>query len=100
LDSKAHLLLTKVVWEVSDHDLGLGGNAILGRTTLLAGTKGVSLASLGVVNGNGVLVTGSSRESLVGGLGQGKDLARDVGRSIGRVGRCVSLALCVATLCL
>jgi len=97
---KAHLLLAKVVWEVSNHDLGLGGNTVLGRTALLAGAKSISLASLAGVNSDGVLVTRSSRESLVGGIGQGKDLAGDVGRSVGRLGGCVSLALGVATLCL
>jgi hypothetical protein len=98
---KAHLLLAKVVWEVSDHDLGLGGNAVLRRTALLAGAKGVGLAILAGVNSDGVLVTGSGRKSLVGGVGQRKNLAGNVGRSIGRLGRCVgSLALGVATLCL
>lgn len=96
---KAHLLLAKVVWEVSNHDLGLGGNAILGRSALLARAKSISLASLVGVNGHGVLVTRGGRKSLVGGLGQRKDLARHVGRSISRLGRCVSsLALGVATL--
>lgn len=99
--SNCYLLLTKVVWEVSDHDLGLGGNAVLGRTTLLAGAKSIGLASLVGVDGQGVLVTRSSSESLVGGLGQRKDLAGDVGRSIGRVsGSVSSLALGVATLML
>ena len=97
--SKAYLLLAKVVWEVSDHDLGLGGDTILRRTALLARAKGVSLAGLAGVNSHGVLVAGSGRKSLVGGLGQRKNLAGDVGRSIGRVGGCVGgLALGVATL--
>lgn len=94
-----YAVFLQVVRQVSNHDLGLGGNAILGRSALLARAKSISLASLVGVNGHGVLVTRGGRKSLVGGLGQRKDLSRHVGRSISRLGRCVSsLALGVATL--
>jgi len=84
----------KVVRKVGNHDLGLGGNTVLGGTALLARTEGVRLAGLAWVDGQGVLVTGSSAESLVGGLGQRKDLTRNVGGTVGLgFGRLLTLVL-------
>jgi hypothetical protein len=69
-----YLLLAEVVRKVGDHDLGLAGDAVLGRTTLLAGAVGVGLA----VDSDAVLASGGG-QSLVGGLGKRSNLARDVG---------------------
>jgi hypothetical protein len=69
-----YLLLAEVVGKVGDHDLGLAGDAVLGRTTLLAGAVGVGLA----VDSDAVLASGGG-QGLVGGLGQRSSLARDVG---------------------
>lgn len=74
-----YLLLTKVVGEVSHHDLGLGWHTILWWTPLLAWARSGALASLTWVNGGGSLSAWGSGESLVGGLSQRKDLTRNVG---------------------
>jgi hypothetical protein len=76
----AHLLLTKVVRKIGNHDLGLARDAILGRATLLAGTVGVGLASLAWVGSDAILACGAGK-SLVGGLSKREDLTRDVGGS-------------------
>jgi hypothetical protein len=70
-----YALLTKVVWKVGDHDLGLAGNAVLGWAALLA-----RLASL--VGGDGALLAGLGGQSLVGGGCQWIGLAGDVGGSV------------------
>ena len=69
-----YLLLAEVVREVGNHNLGLAGDAVLGRTTLLAGTVGVGLA----VDSEAVLASGGG-QGLVGGLSERSSLARDVG---------------------
>jgi hypothetical protein len=79
-----YLLLAEIVGKVGDHDLGLAGNAVLGRTTLLAGTVGVGLA----VDSDAVLASGGG-QGLVGGLGKRSSLARDVGG--GAVGSILAL---------
>lgn len=65
-----YLVLGQVVRKVGNHDLGLGGNAILGRTALLLGTRSTGLASLASLAGSGVV--------LVGDLGQRSGLAGNV----------------------
>ena len=81
------LLLTQVEGEVGDHDLGLGGNAIFRRATLLARTKSAALASRLCVDGDGAGLTWVSGEGTVGGFGQARDLSGDVGwGSRGRLG--------------
>lgn len=52
------LVLGQVVGKVSNHDLGLGSDSILGRTTLLLGTGSTRLASVGT----SILVVGSVGE--------------------------------------
>jgi hypothetical protein len=44
-------VLLQVVRQVGNHDLGLGGNAILGGTTLLALARLTGLAGSGVLLG-------------------------------------------------
>ena len=88
-DGSAYLLLAKVVRKVGNHDLGLAGNAILRGTALLAGAVGVGLASLVDIE---TLLAGGGGNSLVGGLGERKNLARNVGGS-SAVGGSVSLAV-------
>jgi hypothetical protein len=85
----AYLLLAKVVRKVGNHDLGLAGNAVLRGTALLAGAVGVGLASLVDID---ALLTGGGSDSLVGGLGERKDLAGNVGGG-SAIGGSVSLAV-------
>ena len=67
-----HLVLGQVVGQVSDHDLSLGRNTILGGTTLLLGAgtglalllSSLGISSLGVVGG-------LSQRSLLGSSGIG-----------------------------
>jgi hypothetical protein len=72
-----YLVLGQVVGEVGNHDLGLGGNAILGRSTLLLGAAGAGLTLLlSALGGSSVvLVGGVSQRSLLGGVGLGGFLA-------------------------
>jgi len=72
-------ILLQVVRQVGDHDLGLGGNAILGRTALLA------LAGLTRLTGSSVLLVALlSCKRFVRSFGQRSDLAGYICR--GRVG--------------
>lgn len=91
----AHLLLAKVVRKVGNHDLGLAGDAVLRRATLLAGAVGVGLA----IDGNALLAGGGGK-SLVGGLGKRSDLAGNVGGSAvgGSLGLAVDSTLSSLTL--
>jgi hypothetical protein len=95
----AYLLLTKVVRKVGNHDLGLAGDAVLGGATLLAGAVGVGLASLAGVDSDALLASVSGK-SLVGGLSERSDLARNVGGSAvgGSLGLAVDSALSSLTL--
>lgn len=73
------LLLTQVIGQVGHHDLSLGRNTILGRTTLLglllsASSTRLALLVRGTVTGGVV--------GLVGDLGQGVSLTGDVGGSL------------------
>jgi len=88
-----YLLLTEVVRKVGNHDLGLAGDAVLRRATLLAGTVGVGLA----VNSEAVLASGGG-QSLVGGLSKRSSLAGDVGG--GAVGGSLALDSAVGGLTL
>lgn len=71
-----YLVLLQVVRQVGNHDLSLGGNAVLRRTTLLA---------LARLTGSGILVslvgTLLSCKRFVRGLGEGSDLAGYICRS-------------------
>jgi hypothetical protein len=64
-EGSTDLLLSQVIGQVSDHDLGGGGNAVLGRTTLLGRTRSSSLSGL----------LSSSLGSLVGDIGKGSGLS-------------------------
>lgn len=85
--ASTYLILLQVVRQVGNHDLGLGGNAILGGTTLLALAR---LAGLTRFTGSGVLLglvvalLGCKR--FVRRLGEGIDLAGYICR--GRLGGC------------
>jgi hypothetical protein len=57
---QTHPVLLQVVGQVRNHDLGLGGNTVLGRTALLA-------------------LTGPLRSRLVGALLCGKRFVRSFG---------------------
>lgn len=70
-------VLLQVVRKVRDHDLGLGGNAVLGRSALLLDW---SLRRLGRVNGHRTFGALGCGECLVGGVSKREDLARNVGR--------------------
>jgi hypothetical protein len=72
------LLLAQVVRQVGDHDLGLGGDAVLRRATLLARAGSVGLAALLAVDADGALRARLGAQSLVSGLGERSDLAGDV----------------------
>lgn len=85
----AYLLLTKIVGEVGNHDLGLAGDTVLRRATLLAGAVGVGLA--GVVGVDSEALASGGGQSLVGGLGERSSLAGNVGR--GAVGGSLALAV-------
>ena len=63
-----YAVFLEVVRKVGNHDLGLGRNAILGGTALLA-----------LAGSSGLLVGLVSCERLVGGFGKSYNLARDVG---------------------
>lgn len=77
-DSKvlAYLFFAKVIRKIGNHDLVLGGNAIFGWSALswLARSTRFGVSSI-----LGWLLCSST---IVGGFGQGKDLARDVGSTI------------------
>jgi hypothetical protein len=66
---KTYPILLEVVWQVGYHNLGLGGNAILRRTTLLALTRLTGSGGLLVV---GALLCG---KRFIRGLCQGHNLA-------------------------
>ena len=63
-----YAVFLEVVRKVGNHDLGLGGDAVLGGTALLA-----------LTGSGGLLVGLVSGECLVGGLGKSYNLARDIG---------------------
>jgi len=64
-NSWTYLLLREIIWQVGNHDLVLGWNAIGWRTTL------TSLTGLARSLGLGLLLSGG----LVGGVGQRRDLS-------------------------
>ena len=70
-----NLVLGQVIRQVSHHDLGLGGDTILGRTALLLLDTATRLALLG---GTGVV-------GLVGDLSQRLGLTRGIGGSLSLV---------------
>lgn len=73
VEGLTYAVFLQVVRQVSNHDLGLGGNTVLGRTALLA------------LAGSGLFVALVSCECLVGGFGESYNLARNIGR--GTLGR-------------
>lgn len=91
-------VLTEVVGEVGDHDLGLGSDTVLRWATLLALTRSAGLGLLVGIDSHGVGVAGlSGGESLLGGLDERVDLARDVGGASSTVGSCGVGALAIAS---
>lgn len=85
--SRNYLILAEVVRQVGNHDLGLGGNAILRGTTVLGSTR--TLGALGV----GVFVDG---QRFVGGLRKRLNLAWDIGWPVDGI-RLVVLGVACAT---
>jgi hypothetical protein len=49
----AYLFLSQIVGKVGNHDLGSGGDAVFGRTTLLGGTRLTGSSGLAVSGGSG-----------------------------------------------
>lgn len=93
MNQGTYLLLTKIVWKVGNHDLGLGWDTVFGGAALLTGTKSIRLARLAGVDSGGSLLARGSAESLVGGFGQWQDLAWNVGWAVGGFAvLCVRLA--------
>lgn len=64
-----HLVLGQVVRQVSHHDLGLGGDTILGGTALLLLDTATRLALLGGTSVVGLVSDLSQRLSLTRGIG-------------------------------
>lgn len=96
---RAYLLLAKIVRQVGDHDLGLGRDAVLGWTALLARLLGLGLLGIAGVDGHGAFLSSLTSESLVGSRGETSSLARDVGgASAVRVSGSVNLAVGLAGL--
>lgn len=89
LSSNAYLLLAKIVREVGDHDLVLAWDAVFWWSALLAWLLGLGLACLGDVE---TLFAVGSSERFVGGRGERRGLAWNVGRAI-TVGGSLSLAV-------
>lgn len=57
MDNITHLVFSQVVGQVGDHDLGLGRDAVLGRTTLLLGATAAWLA-LGSLRASSLTLVG------------------------------------------
>lgn len=65
-----HLVLGQVVRQIGNHDLGLGRNAVLGRTTLLLGAGARLALLLGSLGASSLVVVGGlSQRSLTGSVG-------------------------------
>ena len=93
-----YAFLAKIIWKVGNHDLRLAGDAVLWWTALLAWLARVSLSRLLWVDSKSILSAVLSGKCLVGGSGQGIDLAWNVGRAGCAVG--VLCLLAVLTLLL
>lgn len=70
------LLLAQVIGQVGHHDLGLGWDTILGRTTLLGLLLGTSSTRFALLVRTGIVI------GLVSDLGQRVSLTGDIGGSI------------------
>lgn len=57
-----YLLLAQIIRQVSHHNLGLGGNAVLGGSTLLLGTGTGLAAGLASLGGSGIILVGELRQ--------------------------------------
>ena len=97
---QTHLLLTKIVWKVGNHDLRLAWNSIFWRTTLLSRLGCVGFACL--VKGH-TFFAFLRCERLVGSRGKWCSLPWDVGRpgavSGGLSGLAIGLSLAALNSC-
>ena len=72
---RPYLLLTKIIWQIGDHDLVLACDAVLWRSTLLTSLRSVGLAGLGSIQVQATFLSGLSSERFVCGLRERRDLA-------------------------